>query len=90
MTTPPFEDSPPADDRVTAYDERHFVTYLRLLDAAKEGADWREVAQIVFSLDPTREPDRVRLVYENHLKRARWMTAHGYRHILEKSRNQRF
>ena len=90
MMTPPFEDSPPADDRVTAYDERHFVTYLRLLDAAKEGADWREVTQIVFGLDALREPDRVRLVYENHLERARWMTAHGYRHILEKSRNQRF
>ena len=47
MTTPPFEDRPPADDRVTAYDERHFVTYLRLLDAAEEGADWREVAELM-------------------------------------------
>lgn len=90
MTTPPFEDSPPADDRVTAYDERHFITYLRLLDAAEEGADWREVAQIVFDLDATREPDRVRTVHDSHLERARWMTAQGYHHLLEKSRNQRF
>ena len=90
MTTPPFEDRPPADDRVTAYDERHFITYLRLLDAAEEGADWREVAQIVFGLDATREPDRVRIVYESHLDRARWMTAHGYRHLLDESRNQQF
>jgi hypothetical protein len=28
--------------------------YLRLLDTESEGADWREVAKIVFQLDPTR------------------------------------
>ncbi|WDA39250.1 MULTISPECIES: DNA -binding domain-containing protein [Sphingobium] len=87
MTTPPFEDAPPADDHITAYDERHFVTYLRILDAADEGADWREVAAIVFGLDPVAEHDRSRRVYESHLDRARWMTTHGYRHLLDKSRN---
>lgn len=56
MTTPPFENRPPADDRITAYDERHFVTYLRLLDADDEGADWREAAQIIFELDAVVEP----------------------------------
>lgn len=86
MTTPPFEDSPPADERVTPYDERHFVTYLRVLDAEAEGADWREVAAIVFGLDPSVDPDHAKLVYESHLDRARWMTTHGYRDLLEKSR----
>lgn len=86
MTTPPFDDCAPADDRITAYDERHFVTYLRILDAAKEGADWCEVVRIVFDLDATFEPDRARLVYDSHLERAHWMTAHGYRHLLDKSR----
>lgn len=86
MTTPPFEDSPPADERVTTYDERHFVTYLRVLDAEAEGADWREVAAVVFELDPSDNPDRAKRVYESHLDRARWMTTHGYRDLLEKSR----
>ncbi|WP_120221791.1 DNA -binding domain-containing protein [Sphingopyxis sp. FD7] len=86
MTTPPFEDRAPADDHITAYDERHFVTYLRILDAADEGADWREVAGIVFGLDADAEPDRARQVHDNHLARARWMTAHGYKHLLDKSR----
>lgn len=86
MTTPPFEDSPPIDERVTMYDERHFVTYLRILDAEAEGADWREVAAIVFDLDPSVDPDRAKRVYESHLDRARWMTTHGYRDLLEKSR----
>ena len=88
MTIPPFEHRPPADDRITAYDERHFVTYLRILDAAEEGADWREVATIVFGLDAASEPDRARLVHDSHLERARWMTSQGYRHLLEKSRER--
>lgn len=86
MTTPPFEDRAPADDRITAYDERHFVTYLRILDAADEEADWREVASIVFGLDADVEPDRARQVHDSHLARARWMTEHGYKHLLDKSR----
>lgn len=86
MTTPPFEDRAPADDRITAYDERHFVTYLRILDAAEESADWREVAGVVFGLDAAIEPDRARLVHDSHLARARWMTEQGYRHLLEKTR----
>jgi len=83
MTTLPFEDRPPETERVNAYDERHFVTYLRLLDADEEGADWREVVLIVFGLDPVREPDRAKLVHDSHLARARWMTQCGYRHLLE-------
>ncbi len=86
MTTPPFEDRAPADDRITAYDERHFVTYLRILDAANEEADWREVASIVFGVDAGTEPDRARQVHDSHLARARWMTEHGYKHLLDKSR----
>lgn len=86
MTIPPFEDRTPADDRITAYDERHFVTYLRILDAAEEGADWSEVAAVMFGLDAAAEPDRARLVHDSHLARARWMTEHGYKHLLDKSR----
>jgi Uncharacterized conserved protein (DUF2285) len=82
MTTPSFDDSPPASARVTRYDERHFVTYLRLLDAADEGADWREAVRIVFGIDPEREPGRARLVHDSHLARARWMTEKGFRHLL--------
>lgn len=87
MTTPPFEDAPPTDGHITAYDERHFITYLRILDAADEGANWREVAAIVFGLDPAVEAERSRRVYDGHLGRAHWMTTQGYRHLLEKSRN---
>lgn len=83
MTIIPFEEQPPNDKRVTSYDERHFVTYLRLLDADAEGANWREVAMIVFGIDPDSEPDRAQNVHACHLARARWMTESGYRHLLE-------
>jgi hypothetical protein len=35
---------------LTGYDEQHLVTYLRLLDADAEGAEWEEVAKIVLHL----------------------------------------
>jgi uncharacterized protein (DUF736 family) len=58
------------------------VTYLRLLDADAEGADWREVARVVLHIDPDREPDRARHAFDSHLARAKWMTEHGYRDLL--------
>ena len=82
MSVPPFEDRPPESQKLTAYDERHLVTYLRLLDAADEGADWREIVAIIFGLDPEREPERARTVHDSHLARARWMTEFGYRDLL--------
>lgn len=86
MTILPFEDRAPADDRITAYDERHFITYLRILDAAAEGADWSEVAAVVFGLDAAAEPHLARQVHDSHLARARWLTKQGYKHLLDKSR----
>lgn len=53
----------------TEYDEEHLVTYLRLLDAAKEGADWREVSRIVLHRDPDAEPDKARQAFDSHLAR---------------------
>jgi hypothetical protein len=44
---PDVDDEAPAGDAITAYDERHYVTYLRLLDAKAEGADWRNFGPIV-------------------------------------------
>jgi hypothetical protein len=47
MTITAFEDCPPQSAQLTAYDERHFATYLRLLDADEEGADWQEAVRII-------------------------------------------
>lgn len=80
---PDVADDLPWSDGITEYDEQHFITYLRLLDAEKEGADWREVARIVLHRDPAAEPDRTRRCWEAHLKRAHWMVEHGHQRLLE-------
>ncbi|WP_083860108.1 DUF2285 domain-containing protein [Bradyrhizobium diazoefficiens] len=79
--TPPLDpdvaDQAPTGPAMTSYDAHHIVTYIRLLQAEGEGADWREVARIVLRIDPDREPDRARNAYQSHLSRAKWMTEKG-------------
>ena len=60
MQKPPLDPdvAAPMDAVLTAYDREHVVTYLRLLDADTDGADWQEVARVVLHLEPRREPDR--------------------------------
>jgi hypothetical protein len=80
-----FLDEPPEGAMLTAYDREHAKLYLRLLDAAADGADWREAVSILFGLDPSREPERARHIHDTHLARARWMTEHGYRQLVRES-----
>ena len=86
MKTPPLDphiaDTAPDGPTLTAYDEEHMITYMRLLDADQQGADWRDVSRIVLRIDPDTEADRARRAFESHLSRARWMTEQGYRHLL--------
>jgi hypothetical protein len=86
MQTPPLDpdiaDTASSESGLTVYDEENLITYLRLLDADAEGADGREVARLVLHLDPKRKSDRARRTFESHLSRVKWMTEHGYRHLL--------
>ena len=75
---PDVADAAPTDAMLTPYDHEHRITYLRLLDADAEGADWKEVTQIVLHIDPEREPVRARQAYESHLARAGWMSVIGF------------
>jgi hypothetical protein len=79
---PDVADTAPCGALLTVYDEEHVITYLRVLDANAEGADWREVVRIVLHLDPDREPDRARNAFESHLSRANWMSGHGDQQLL--------
>ena len=66
MKQPPSDplvaDVDPTDTDLTVYDEEHIIQYLRMLDADAEGADWREVAQLVLKIDPELEHDRAAAV----------------------------
>lgn len=72
----------PIDASLTGYDQTHAITYLRLLDAEKDGAEWQEVARLVLGCDPNTDPDCAWQTYESHLRRAHWMTTNGYEHLL--------
>jgi len=84
---PDVADEAPTGPDITAYDEQHYVTYLRLLDANQDGADWREVARIVLHRDPATEEARSRHCWQSHLARAQWLSASGYRRILQQAAN---
>ena len=85
---PAFMDEPPVSQALTPYDREHMVLYLRLLDAARDGADWREVVRLLFELDPDQDPQRCRLIHDAHLARAQWMTEHGYRELVGESQQR--
>lgn len=80
--TPPVAVTAPEAEELTAYDLRHTVTYLRLLDADNEGANWGEVASIVLGLDTQSDEAQSKRTWESHLARARWMARTGYRFLL--------
>jgi hypothetical protein len=88
MWKPPLDpdvaDLATSDPALTPYDEEHRITYLRILDADADGADWREVSRLMLHIDPEREPDRARRAFDRHLERAKWNTSVGYRQLLRR------
>jgi hypothetical protein len=72
----------PAVDAITPYDEAHFEIYVRILDASVAGASLGDIAATILGIDPKIEPERAIRTAQSHLRRARWMATHGYRHLL--------
>lgn len=79
---PAIADEAPWSDTITPYDEAHYVVYLRLLDASADKASLEDMARAILGIDPTKEPDRAQKAVTSHLRRAQWMTAKGYRHLM--------
>lgn len=86
--SPRFLDTPPEGQALTSYDRDHMTLYMRLLDAARDGVDWREVMPILFGLDPAQDMERCRLIHDSHLARARWMVEQGFRELVQESRRK--
>ena len=85
---PPFDDIAPVSGELTEYDRAHIKLYMRLLDAERDGADWREAVRILFGLDPDSDPAHCRSIHDAHLARARWMTEQGYRELVRESQRK--
>jgi hypothetical protein len=86
---PDVADEAPRGEIVTPYDEQHFVTYLRLLDAEKAGADWQEVARIVLHRDASADDEQSYRCWKSHLDRAQWLSKTGYKTILTQAAGTR-
>jgi hypothetical protein len=82
MAHSPLSDLAPDGPDLTAYDRDQMPTYLRLIDAADDGADWREAVEIIFGVDPNADLERARATYDSHLARARWISAQGYQSLV--------
>lgn len=82
LLDPDVADEAPTSPILTGYDEERLLTYLRLLQAEIDNADWREVAKIVLHIDPEKEPDRAFRAWETHLARAHWMRTKGYSYLI--------
>lgn len=74
--------SAPCADHITPYDQQHFITYARLLDADAAQADWHEVARIVLLQNPDSDPEQARLCWQTHLDRAKWVATTGYQQLI--------
>ena len=81
-TDPEVDDEAPTGAAITGYDECHFITYLRLLDAAAQNMSWRDAARTILRRDPVGDAVRSKRCWKSHLARARWMSARGYRQLL--------
>lgn len=81
----PVADEVPWSETVTAYDESHFLVYLRLLHMKKVGLGDKAMCLEVLGIDPECEPERARKVLTSHLNRARWMTDQGGRELMRRS-----
>ena len=89
MTTnqPRVATQAPQSAEITAYDEAHFVTYPRLLDASAAGVSEERMCRLILGIDPVKEPERAGSALKSHLARAQWMTSEGYRHLLKGAAN---
>ena len=77
----PVLDDVPWSEDITDYDRDHLGLYMRLLDASGDGASDEEMCRVLLGIDSSREPERAKSVLASHLRRARWMTEHGYRQL---------
>ena len=80
---PDWQDEAPWSDHVPDYDLAYNATYIRLLDAAFEGTNHRDIARVVLGIDPKSEPERASMALASHLTRAFWMMRVGWKQMMD-------
>ena len=83
MTSGLIQLKAPEGDEATQYDRSHLMTYAELLDADRRGVGWEEGASEILGLNPIADPEGVRLCWDSHLARARWIVGDGLASAVE-------
>lgn len=73
----------PKARRVTPYDEAHFATYLRLLNANAHASKEGVMLAIIRDIAPALNGDDALRALRSHLARALWISDEGYRDLLK-------
>ena len=79
---PQLAEEVPWSEKLTDYDNAHFTTYMRLLDASADDATEEEMALVILGIDPAKEPDRASKTLRSHLDRANWIASTGYKELF--------
>ncbi|MER8665429.1 DUF2285 domain-containing protein [Mesorhizobium sp. M1148] len=87
LLKPAVADEIPWAESLTAYDDEHFTTYLKLLDACAGNASEEEMAQAILGIDPVQEPARAQRAVRSHLARAHWLVVAGYKELFSGRQN---
>src|SRR3546814_15503235 len=82
-----LREAAPCDACVTRYDQEHFLTYARLIDAARFGIDWREAASEILLCNVEQAPERTRRCWQSHLARAHWTVRDSVRKSVVKAKS---
>jgi hypothetical protein len=62
---------------VTAYDQAHFLTYARVLDAEHDGLDWAAGLKSILYRDFGDDVGAGKTCWDSHVGRAHWIVKSG-------------
>lgn len=83
---PEIADTVTWSEVITRYDQEHFITYARILDAERANADWREAVRIILQRDPDAAPKEAWICWEMHLARAKWIATTGFQQAVAQAK----
>jgi hypothetical protein len=79
----PTADMAPTDATVTDYDQAHFLTYARVLDAERDGLDWETGLTTILHRDFGDDVTMSKRCWDSHVERANWIVGDGLAALLE-------
>jgi hypothetical protein len=83
----PTADMAPTDATVTDYDQAHFLTYARVLDAERDGLDWGTGLTTILDRDFGNDLGAGKTCWDSHIARAHWIVKSGIAILLEDAKS---